>query len=33
MISTVKQETFQLILMILAFIADIALIVNIVHHW
>ena len=33
MISTVKQETFQFVLMILAFIADIALIVNIVHHW
>jgi hypothetical protein len=28
-----KQEFFQIVLMVLAFIADIALIVNICHHW
>jgi preprotein translocase subunit SecE len=28
-----KEQTFQYILMVLAFIADIALIVNIIHHW
>lgn len=28
-----KEQTFQYILMILAFVADIALIVNIIHHW
>lgn len=33
MIAQIKQETFQIVLMILAVVADIALIVNIVHHW
>jgi hypothetical protein len=28
-----KSEKFQFILMVLAIIADIALIVNIIHHW
>ena len=28
-----KSEKFQLILMVLAVIADIALIINIIHHW
>jgi hypothetical protein len=28
-----KSEKFQFILMVLAVIADIALIVNIIHHW
>ena len=28
-----KEQTFQYILMVLAVIADIALIVNIIHHW
>jgi len=28
-----KSEKFQFVLMILAIIADIALIVNIIHHW
>ena len=33
MIFHTKSERFQFILMILAIIADIALIINIVHHW
>jgi hypothetical protein len=28
-----KSEKFQFILMVLAIIADIALIINIIHHW
>jgi hypothetical protein len=28
-----KSEKFQFILMVLAVIADIALIINIIHHW
>lgn len=28
-----KGERFQFILMILAIIADVALIINIIHHW
>jgi len=28
-----KSEKFQFVLMILAIIADIALIINIIHHW
>ena len=28
-----KEQTFQYILMALAVIADIALIINIIHHW
>lgn len=28
-----KSEKFQFILMVLAVIADIALVVNIIHHW
>ncbi len=28
-----KEQTFQYIMMCLAVIADIALIVNIIHHW
>ena len=29
----IKEQTFQYIMMALAVIADIALIVNIIHHW